>query len=63
MRKGVIPRMAKDLCLREVGLRVQNMITILGILVDMILRPGGGNLYDYLMSTRIITLIMNNIFI
>ena len=35
------------MCLREIGLHAQNMLTILGSVVNMI----GGGLYDHLMST------------
>jgi hypothetical protein len=46
-----------DMCSKEVGLCDQNMLTILGPS-----QYDWGNLYDYLMSTRIFTLIMNKIF-
>ena len=55
--------------LKEIGLRVQNLLVIrLSSIVNMIFgggRPGGkggGELYDQLMSMRIFTLIMNKIF-
>ena len=43
--------------LQEIELRVQNTLTILGSIVNMI----GGYLYDQLMSGRVFTLIMNKI--
>ena len=49
-----------DICLQEIGICVQNMLTILGSIVNII----SGDLYDHLyMSTRIFTLIMDKIFI
>ena len=53
----------KDMCLNEIGLRAQNMITSLGSIVNIFGREGGGDLYDHLVSTRIFTLIMDKIFI
>lgn len=50
----------KDVCLKEIGFRARNMITILGSIVYII---GGGGLYDQLMSTTIFTLTMNRILI
>ena len=47
--------------LEEIGLCAQNLITILGSMVNISL--GEGELYDHLMSRRIFTLIMNKIFI
>jgi hypothetical protein len=56
---GVPPRTdTKKMCLKEIGLCVQNMITALGSIVNII----GGDLYDHLMSTINFTLIMNKIF-
>ena len=50
----------KDImCLKEIGPHAQNMLTILGSIVNIIL----GDLYDHLMSMRIFTLMMNKIFI
>ena len=48
-------------CLKDIGLRPQNMVTILGSIVNMIGR--GGDLYYCFTSSRIFTLIMNKIFI
>lgn len=45
----------------EIGLRAPNMITILGLLVNII--RGRRDLHDHLMSTKISTLIMNGIWI
>ena len=41
----------KAMCLNDIGLRDQNMISNLSSTVNMI----GVNLYDHLMSTRIFT--------
>ena len=49
-----------DMCLEEIELRSQNMLIILESIVNII---GGGYLYIRFMSTRIFTLIMNEIFI
>ena len=50
-----------DMCIKETRLCAQNMITILGSIVNIIW--GLGDLYDHLMSMRIFTLKMNKIFI
>ena len=50
----------KDVWLKKIELRAQIMIIIPGSIVNII---GGGDLYDYLMSMRIFTVIMNKIFI
>lgn len=42
-----------------IGLCVQSMLTILDLIVDII----GGDLVDHLMNSRILTLIMNEMFI
>ena len=55
---GVTPRMDEtkyNVCLQEIGLRVQNVITILGSIVSMI----EGDLYDHFMSLRIFISSMN----
>ena len=39
----------KNMCIDEIGLHVQNMLIILGSLVNMIFFFGGG-VYDHLMS-------------
>ena len=49
----------EGMCSKEIRLHAQNMLTILGLMVNMT----RGDLYDHLMSTRIFTLIMNKIFI
>ena len=46
----------KDMCLKKIELRAQNMTAILGSIINII-----GDLYDHLMSTRIFTLIMYEI--
>ena len=42
--------MEMNMCLEEIRLRAQKMITILGLIINII---GEGDLYDHLMSTRI----------
>ena len=49
----------KDVCLEEIGLCAQNMITILDPIVNLY----GGDLYEHLMSIGIFTLIMNKVFL
>jgi hypothetical protein len=53
--------------LKEMGLHVQNMITILSLTITIMGRGGGGGggpiMYDHLMSTRIFALTLNKIFI
>jgi hypothetical protein len=49
----------KDMCLKEIGLQDQNMLTILGSIANMI----GGDVYDHLMSAGIFTLIISKIFL
>jgi len=52
----------KKTCIfRRIRLRAQNMPTILGSKAKSL--RGGGNLYDHLMSTQILTFLMNKIFI
>ena len=46
-------------CLKEVGLRAQNMVTILGSIVNMI----GEDLYNHLIRMRMLTLTINNLVI
>ena len=54
------PRMdLEKTSLKESGLHAQKSETIIGSIVTII----GTNLYDHLMSTRILILIMNKIFI
>ena len=59
------PKMdTKKTWLKEIGRRVQNMITIMGLLVDMIERgEGGGDLYDHLLSTNILFLTISMILV
>ena len=52
----------KGMYLTNIELCAQNLITLLDSTINII-RGGGGDLYDNLMSTRILTLIMNKIFI
>jgi hypothetical protein len=48
-----------DICLKEIGVRAENMITTLGSIVSII----GEHLYGHLMSTRIFNLILSKTFI
>ena len=48
------------MCLNEIGLQGQNMLTIIDLMFNMIC---GGNLYEILMSMGIFPLIMDKIFI
>ena len=48
----------KDICLKEIGLHAQNMITILSLS-----QHDWGDLYDHLLSTKIFTLIIYKIII
>jgi hypothetical protein len=47
----------QDTYLKEIGLCAQNMITIVGSIVDII----GGNLYGHLICTRFFAFTMNRI--
>ena len=49
----------KDMCSKEIGLRAQDMLTILGSILNMI----EADPYDHLMRRRIFTLIMNKMLI
>jgi hypothetical protein len=49
----------KNMLLKETRLYAQNMMTIMGSMGSMI----GGGVYDQLMSTRILTMIMNEMYI
>ena len=59
---GVAPRtdIEKKCALKKIKLRAQNVITILGSIVNII---GGWGLYDHSMGTRTFYSIMNNIVI
>ena len=59
VRRGSKNWCKKDMGLKEIELWAQDILTILGSIVNMI----GRDLYDHLMSTRLLTLIMNKIFI
>ena len=55
----------KDMCLKEIGLCVQNLMTFLDLIVNILWGfegRGGGDLYDCLMSTRIFTLVISKIY-
>ena len=52
-------RYETDMCLKEIGLRAQNMITIFRLNSQ----HKWGDLYDYLMSTTIFTLILHKILV
>ena len=41
-------RQQKDKCLKQIGLRAHNLVTILSSVVNIV----GGNLYDHVTSTR-----------
>jgi hypothetical protein len=43
----------KTMCLKEVGLHVQKIVIVLGSTNNVMNAPGGGDMYDQLMSTRI----------
>jgi hypothetical protein len=49
----------KDMFLKEIGLRAQNTLTVLGSIVNII----GEDIYDHLMSMRIFTLPINEMII
>ena len=54
----------KDIILEEIRLCVQNiLLTIIGSIVNIIGGGGRGDLYDHLISLRILTLTINKIFI
>ena len=63
---GVAPRMdtkrkrKKGMCLKEIGLRAQNLITILSSIVNMI---GGTYMITYKAHKETLTLIMNKTFV
>jgi hypothetical protein len=57
IRCGSKNKYQKDMCLKESELHAQNMITILGSIVINIM----GDVYDHLMSMRIVTLMTNKI--
>jgi hypothetical protein len=48
----------KIMCLKDIGVRAQYLLTILGPIINII-----GDLHDHIVSSRIFTLIMNKIFI
>ena len=50
----------RDMCSKDIGLRVQNVMTVLSLIVNII---DGDLLYDHFMSIRIFTLMINEIFI
>ena len=58
VRCGSKNRHQKDKCLEEIRLCVQNTLTIIGSIIDIV----RGHLYDHLMSTRISTLIENKVY-
>ena len=60
VRVGLRMDTKKASCSKEIGLCAQNMLTFLGSIVNMV-GSGWGELYDYLMSTKIFSLIMNKI--
>ena len=56
---NVTPFFLNDICLKEIGQRAQDTITILGSIINIVTWE---TLYDHLMSTRIFTLILIKIF-
>jgi hypothetical protein len=50
-------RYQKDICLKEIGLHAQNLLTIVVLIVNII----GKDLYDRLMRKRIATLIVKKL--
>ena len=50
----------KDMGLKEIKVLAQNLLTVLGLTMDMI---GGRRMYDHLIRMRVVTLIMNKIII
>ena len=50
-------------CLLEIGLRAQSMLSSPGSIVNVIVCVCKGGVYNHLMSMRIFTLIMNKMFI
>ena len=55
-------RHQKDMWFKEIGLRAQNLLTVLGSIVNVIVGGGGEGksiLYYHSTSTRIFTLMMN----
>ena len=49
----------KDMCLTEIGLHVQDLLTTLSSMISII---GGGDMYDHLMSTKTLPFLMNKVF-
>ena len=47
------------ICLKEIGLRARNLLTILGSIVN----NNSQDLHGHLMSSRMFTLIMNKVFV
>ena len=50
----------KNMCLLNIGVYPQNMLTIVSSIINMIWGVGG-RLYDHMMNMRIFTLIMKKI--
>lgn len=50
------------MCLEEIGPNVQNLLVILGSIVNIIVW-GGGKIYDHYVRERIFTLLKKKIFI
>jgi len=48
----------KDMCLEEIGLQVQDMLSILSSMINMT----RGDMYDHLMSTKTLPFLMNEVF-
>ena len=58
---GFKNRYQEDMCSKHIGLCAQNMITIVGSIINI--NGVEEDLYDHLMSTKIFPLIMNKIFV
>ena len=53
-----------DMCLKEIGLHVQNLLIVLGLYIYIYIFGGGGRkVYDHLIRMRIFTLMMNKVII
>lgn len=62
VRRAAKNKNQKDMCSKETAVHAQNMITILGSIMTIIF-IWEVDLHDHLMSIKMFTLIMNEIFI
>ena len=53
------------MCLKEIGLHVQNLLIVLGLYIYIYIHiwGGGREVYDHLIRMRIFTLMMNKVII